>query len=401
MRKKNKREEAYKAVLNMENQQTKQNHSKKEPLFRIVKRDAIPVWKIVLIYVIAIVISLLLSSVICSLFSSKGPLDFFVSLFKGAVVGGKRYPLRKIFVLLQDTALLLGVAVALVPAFKMKFWNLGGNGQVLMGCLAAISCMFYLGGKISNALLILIMTVASIVAGAIWGVLPAIFKAYFGTNESLFTLMFNYIATGMVSLFLTIWLKNGQTTLYPLEYGKFPALFGNTYLLTILVFFVLAILMFIYLKYTKHGYEIAVVGDSPNTARYIGIDVKRVIIRTMIISGALAGIVGLFLAGAVSSTITTDSARNMGFTAIMATWLAAFNPLIMIGTCFFVIFISKGMAQVKTSFGFTSESIANIVIGLVYFCVIACSFFITYRVVFRKRSAKKSKNDKAKGASKV
>ena len=380
----------------MEKQQTKQNQIKKEPLIRLVKRDALSKKKIVLIYAIAIVASLLLSSVICSLFSSKNPPAFFASLFNGALGSS-----RRIWLLLQDTALLLGVAVALVPAFKMKFWNLGGNGQILVGCLAAIACMFYLGGKLPDPLLILLMAVASTVAGAVWGVLPAIFKAYFGTNESLFTLMLNYIATGLVSMFITIWVKSGSGVLEPLKSGKFPNLFGSKYLLTVLVFFVLAALMFIYLKYTKHGYEIAVVGDSPNTAKYIGIDVKRVIIRTMIISGALAGLVGLFLAGGIHHTISTASANNMGFTAIMATWLAAFNPLVMMATCLFIIFISRGMVEVRASFGFTNDSIANIVIGLVYFCVIACSFFITYRVVFRKASAKTLETDKTKGENEV
>ena len=379
----------------MKKQQAKQEQIKKEPLLRLVKRDALPVKKIILIYAIAIVASLLVSSIICTLFSSKNPIDFFVALFAGAFGSS-----RRIWLLLQDTALLLGVAVALVPAFKMKFWNLGGNGQILVGCLAAISCMFYLGGKIPDALLILIMTVASIIAGAVWGVLPAIFKAHFDTNESLFTLMLNYIATGLVSMFITIWVKSGSGVLEPLKAGNFPDLFGSKYLLTVLVFFILAVLMFIYLKYTKHGYEIAVVGDSPNTAKYIGIDVKRVIIRTMIISGALAGVVGLFLAGGIHHTISTASANNMGFTAIMATWLAAFNPLVMMGTCFFIIFISRGMVEVRGNFGFTNDSIANIVNGLVYFCVIACSFFITYRVVFRKGSAKSAEAVETKGENK-
>ncbi|MBQ7398158.1 MAG: ABC transporter permease [Clostridia bacterium] len=380
----------------MKKQQTKQDQIKKEPLLRLVKRDALSAKKIVLIYAIAIVVSLLLSAIICSLFSSKNPLAFFAALFDGALGSS-----RRIWLLLQDTALLLGVAVALVPAFKMKFWNLGGNGQILVGCLAAIACMFYLGGKLPDAVLILLMTVASIVAGAVWGLLPAIFKAHFGTNESLFTLMLNYIATGLVSMFITIWVKSGSGVLVPLNWGHFPELFGNKYLLTVLVFVILAVLMYVYLNYTKHGYEIAVVGDSPNTAKYIGIDVKRVIIRTMIISGALAGIVGLFLAGGIHHTISTASANNMGFTAIMATWLAAFNPLVMIGTCFFIIFISRGMVEVRGDFGFTNDSIANIVIGLVYFCVIACSFFITYRVVFRKASAKTAEADETKGGNKA
>ena len=383
----------------MENQEMKRNHIKKEPLLRLVKRDALSAPKVILIYAIAIVASLVLSSIICSLFSSKNPMDFFSALRAGAF-GSE----RKIWRLLQDTALLLGVAVALVPAFKMKFWNLGGNGQIFVGCLAAISCMFYLGGKLPDPLLILVMTLASITAGAVWGVLPAIFKAYFNTNESLFTLMLNYIATGLVAMFLTIWLKNGKTSLDPISAGNFPALLGNRYLLTVVVFFVLAVLMYIYLKYTKHGYEIAVVGDSPNTAKYIGIDVKRVIIRTMILSGALAGLVGLFLAGGIEHTITIEgvgTARNMGFTAIMAVWLAAFNPLVMMGTCLFIIFVSKGMLEVRAVFGFTHDSIANIVIGLVYFCVIACSFFITYRVVFRKSGSRMNETDKTKGETKA
>ncbi len=366
----------------MDNNQKKQTQVKKEPFFRLVRRDSLTPKKAVLIYAVAVLGSLLLSSIICAAFSGENPLQFFWALFSGAV--GTE---RRIWELLRDTALLLGVAVALVPAFKMKFWNLGGNGQILISMLAAIACMKYLGGILPDALIIILMTITSILAGALWGFLPALFKALFNTNESLFTLMLNYIATGLVSLFITIWVKRGSGTLDPISYGNFPALFGNKYLLTILVFFALTGLMFVYLKYTKHGYEISVVGDSPNTAKYIGIDVKKVIIRTMIISGALCGIVGLFLAGSVHHKISVDSANNMGFTAIMATWLAAFNPLVMMGTSFFITFIDKGMGEVSKVFHFTNSSIANIVIGLVYFCVIACSFFITYKVVWRKRKA--------------
>ncbi len=380
----------------MKMQQTKQEQTKKEPLLRLVKRDALPRRKVILIYAIAIAASLILSAIICSLFSSKSPLAFFASLFDGALGSS-----RRIWLLLQDTALLLGVAVALVPAFKMKFWNLGGNGQILVGCLSAIACMFYLGGKVPDAVLIILMTVCSILAGALWGFLPALFKAFFNTNESLFTLMLNYIAAGLVAMCITVWVKSGSGVLLPIDHGNFPELFGSKYLLTVLVFAVLAIGMYVYLKYTKHGYEIAVVGDSPNTAKYIGIDVRKVIIRTMLLSGALAGVVGLFLAGSIHHTISTASANNMGFTAIMATWLAAFNPLVMIATCLFITFISKGMVEVRASFGFTNDSIANIVVGLVYFCVIACSFFITYKVVLRKPLIGTKKKKETEGETKA
>ena len=149
--------------------------------------------------------------------------------------------------------------------------------------------------------------------------------------------------------------------------------------------------MFAYLKYSKQGYEISVVGESNNTAKYVGINVRRVIIRTMIISGAIAGLVGVFIAGAIDHTVSTTSASNMGFTAIMTAWLAAFNPLIMIASCTLIIFVSKGMTQVRKDFKFTNDAISNIVIAIIYFAVIAVSFFMTYKIVFREGAFDKIK----------
>ena len=271
----------------------KSKNNLKEPFVRIVKRDNIKVQQVILIYVLAIICGLLLSSLISVMFSQKGLDDFFKSLFTGAL-GSE----RKIWLLLQDTALLLGTSMALLPAFKMKFWNLGGNGQILVGCLAAIACMFYLGGKVDDSIIILLMLIASIAAGAIWAVIPAIFRAKFNTNESLFTLMMNYIAQGLVSLCITIWVKSGSGVLVPIPYGNIPDI-GNKYLLPIILFIVITILMHIYLRSSKHGYEISVVGESINTAKYVGIKVDKVIIRTMILSGAIAGLVGFVLAGSV------------------------------------------------------------------------------------------------------
>ena len=353
-------------------------HNKKEPLFHIVKRDSISVQKKIALYAGAIVLGLLLGGIICSLFSSKNPIDFFASLFKGAVGTS-----RRIWLLLQDTALLLGVSLALAPAFRMKFWNLGGNGQILMGCLSYVGTMYYLGGKLPDFLVMLLGLIAGVAVGALWALIPALFKAFFNTNESLFTLMMNYIASGLVGTCLTIWVKTGSGVLTPLNNGGIPEV-GNKHLLTILLFFILAGAMYAYLKYSKQGYEISVVGESTNTAKYIGISVRKVIIRTMIISGAIAGLVGAFVGGAIDHTVSTSSASNMGFTAIMTSWLAAFNPLVMIASSLFITFVSKGMTQVRKDFSFTNDAIANIVIGIIYFVVIAVTFFLSYRVVFRE-----------------
>ena len=111
----------------------------------------------------------------------------------------------------------------------------------------------------------------------------------------------------------------------------------------------------------------------------------------MILSGAIAGLVGFILAGSINHTISTASANNMGFTGIMATWLATFNPLLIMLTSFFITFISKGMVEVRKTFMFTNDSISNIVVGIVYFAVIICSFFINYKLVFRKKEKEEIK----------
>ena len=365
---------------------------KKEPLFHIIKRDTLSSKTKLLFYIGAIFIGLFLGAVICSIFSLKNPIDFFLSLFSGAFS-----TTRRIWLLLQDTALLLGVSLALAPAFRMKFWNLGGNGQILMGCLAYVAIMFYFSEKLPGTVVVILGLLCAVIAGAVWALIPAIFKAFFNTNESLFTLMMNYIASGLVATFITIWVKTGSGVLVPIEKGNIPEI-GNRYLLPVLLFFALAGLMYAYIKYSKQGYEIFVVGESTNTAKYVCINVRRVIIRTMIISGAIAGLVGAIIGGAIDHTVSTASASNMGFTAIMTAWLAAFNPLVMIASCFFITFVSKGMTQVRKDFKFTNDAIANIVIGIIYFTVIATTFFLSYKIVFRespsgKKLSKKDAND--------
>lgn len=352
----------------------------KEPLIHITRREGMPVWKGLLIRVIAVAVALCISAAFISAASprSRGFFDYFASLFKGAF--GTE---RRIWILLQNTALLLAVAVALVVAFKMKFWNLGGNGQILMGCLACAMCMYYLGGKLPDPVVWLLMLVTGVVAGAIWALIPAIFKAFFNTNESLFTLMMNYIAVCLVAFFIALWYPNGTGAMPPLEDATFPTFgsgqMGRT-LPVLLVAVLVTAVIYCYLRFHKHGFEISVVSDSTNTARYAGINVKKVIIRTMILSGALCGLVGVLLVGSVNHMVSTSMDGNMGFTGIMVAWMGNFNPLIMAAVSLFIIFLSRGMAQVCTDFGYTSEALSDTVIGIIYFFFIACEFFIRYKV---------------------
>ncbi len=361
-----------------------------EPLFHVSKRQEITKLKATLYTLAAVALSLILGALFCGLVSGNNPVFFFTYLIEGVFKTPRRF-----WTALRDMALLLGVAMALLPAFKMKFWNLGGNGQILMGALATIICMKFLGGKIPNGWVNLLMIITSIAAGIIWALIPAIFKAFFKTNESLFTLMMNYIAVGLVSYFITKYSNSGSNTILPIEQGNLPVI-GNEYLLTIIVVALITAFMIIYFKFSKHGYEVSVVGESENTARYIGINVKKVVLRTMALSGAVCGIIGMLIIGSIDKTITTSSANNMGFTAIMVAWLANLNPITMIIAALFITFVDKGMSTVRMKFGLTNIATTNIVLGFIYFFVIACQFFITYKVIFTKKGKKDKSENKNK-----
>ena len=365
------------------------NNKIHEPLFHIVKRGNISLWKAISIRGGAIVLGILLTSLLCGLFFSANPFSVIGSIFDGAF--GTE---RRIWLLLRDTALLLGVGLALVPAFKMKFWNLGGNGQILMGALISIAIMRSNIGINNVAIANILMVICSILIGAIWAVIPAIFKAFFKTNESLFTLMMNYIAVGLVSYFINNWSTNGSGVLGQIQTGHLPEIL-NTHLLTIIVVVVLTAIMYVYLKHSKQGYEISVVGESENTAKYIGVNVKKVTIRTLAISGAICGVIGLLLAGSIDHSISEQTANNMGFTAIMVAWLGKFNPLIMVLTSLLISFLTRGMGQVQTDFNIRNDAIVDIIVGIIYFAIIGCEFFITYKLKFKsEKSNKNQKEDK-------
>ena len=339
-------------------------HNKvREPLFHIVKRDTLPWYQAWGIRAIAIVLALLLCALITTLCTHLNPLKVFGSMFSGAFGSP-----RKIWILGQNLAILLCISLAVTPAFKMRFWNIGAEGQVLAGGLAAAACMICLGDKVPNGLLIVLIIAAGIAAGAVWAVIPAIFKAKCNTNETLFTLMMNYVATQLVAYFIIVWESpkgSGKVGIInqSTEAGWLPQIGGYKYLLTILVVAVLTVLVYIYLNYSKHGYEISVVGES--------------------------GIAGVLLVSGTDHTITTTIAGGQGFTAVMVSWLAKFNPLGMILTSFLLVFLDRGAGEISTAFGL-NQSFADILSGIIIFFIIGCEFFITYRLSFRKPAKKEA-----------
>ena len=353
----------------------------REPLFHISKRAAMPKWQSILVRGIAILFALIVCAFVIVLLTKENPLSVYETMIYGSF--GKE---RKVWNLLQNIAMLLCISLAVTPAFKMKFWNLGAEGQVLVGALASAACMFYFGESMPNSVLIPCMLISSIIAGIIWGVIPAVFKAFWNTNESLFTLMMNYIATQLVAFCIMVWVPSGSSVMGIInqrtEAGWLPNLFDQKYLFNIIIVAVLTVLMFVYLKYSKQGYEISVVGESENTARYVGINIKKVIIRTMIISGAICGLSGFLLVSGTHHTVTKEIAGGMGFTAIMVSWLAKFNPALMAITSFLIVFLQIGAGEISTTYGL-NKSVADILTGIIIFFIIGCEFFINYKINFR------------------
>ncbi len=355
----------------------------REPLFHIVKRADIPKLKAWGIRFIAILLALLVNALIIHWLTGLNPLAVYKSMFDGSFSTK-----RKFWVLLQNTAMLLCIALAVTPAFKMRFWNLGAEGQVLIGALSSGALMFYIGDKLPSGLLILLMLGAALLSGIVWAGIPALFKARFGTNETLFTLMMNYVAIQLVNTMIAIWVPSGSGVLGIMNSksnnGWLPTIFGQKYALNIIVVGLLTVFMYVYLKYSKHGYEIAVVGESENTARYIGINVRKVIIRTAALSGCLAGLAGFLLMAGSAHTVSSTLAGGNGFTAVLVSWLAKFNPFVMILTSLLIEFLQKGAGEIAQAFRLSSD-IADIATGIILFFIIGCEFFLNYRIMFRHK----------------
>lgn len=357
----------------------KSTHKHREPLFHIVKRSPMPWYGSWSVRIGTIIIALLFCSVLSLLFMDKNPIDMFSSMWEGCFGTS-----RRIWKLAKDAAIMLCIALAVTPAFRMRFWNIGAEGQVLVGCLSSVAAVIWFGGKVSEPLLLVIMFFFAIIGGAIWATLPAIFKAQWDTNETLFTLMLNYVATQLVWFCLNIWVPSGSGSLPEQSFGHLPS-FYHEYLVIILSVILVTAVVFIYLNYTKHGYEISVVGESPKTACYIGINVKKVIIRTMVVSGILCGIAGyLIVAGLDHSIHAETTVGGRGFTAIMVSWLAKFNPIFMVATSLLVVFLSQGADRLSQDWNI-SNAYPDMIIGIILFFIIGCEFFINYQIKFRSK----------------
>ncbi len=344
-------------------------------MFRISKRSDMKKTHQAAIRIMAILISLIaMAGWIVAI--GHNPIMVYKAMIDGCFGSGYRF-----IETLKFTVPLALASLGIMMAFKMKFWNIGGEGQILMGAFAAT--YFALNfGDMSKPVLLLIMGISAIIAGGLWSLIPAIFKVSFGTNETVFTLMLNYIALKFI-----IYLQYGPWK-DPMAFGFpkipnftdnaiLPKLFGLHIGWIILIIFTL--IMYVIFHYTKIGFEVSVIGESEKTARYAGMTVRRVIMKAVFISGGICGLVGMIQASAVSNTLTYEVSAGIGYDAIIVAWLSNMNPMIVPFIAFLFAVLIQGASFIQTAFQIP-QSAAQIIQGMILIFALSGEFFIRYKV---------------------
>ena len=365
--------------------------------FHIVKRDNCPLWKKAMLYAGAVVLALLMGAVLL-LALGVNPVAYYSRMFTMGTVGNKIA--YKVWInYLKEFVPLAMTSVALSLAFKMRFWNIGGEGQFILGAISAAFVAFKIGPLVPNGVALILMCLAAMVVAGLYGLGVAALKVKFGTNETLMTLMLNYVA-----LYILIFLgedKGAWNFFLDPESARpvfasfaslaaFPSIpMGGKFSLNVCVIFTFLIgaLVYVYLRYTKHGYEISVVGDSAGTARYAGMRVNAIVLRTVFLSAALIGLAAAFkvgTAGILSTAITDD----VGWTGIIVAWLSQLNTIAIFLVSALICVLQYGSTVAAASFSQVDSSFANMLQGAILFLVLASDFFIRFRVVPVKKGGK-------------
>lgn len=356
-----------------------------EPFVRIVKRKELTKQQVLLLRVFAFLLAIIAGGIFIWTMG-KNPIDAYRLILKGAFVGSKRNPLSSIQATINIAIPLLIVSLGLSFAFKMKFWNIGGESQVIAGGIFATYFALYYS-TLPGPILLVIMFIAGALGGGLMGLLPAIFKVRFGTNETLFTLMLNYIA-----LYVIRYLESGPWRATP-GFASIAQIDTNarlTHLGGVHIGWIFAVLLiavvYIYLNHTKQGYEISVVGESQATAHYAGMNVKKIVLRTMFISGAICGIAGMIQVAGIDYTLSAGIAGGVGFKGITVAWLAQLNPFVITFVTAVFSILEKGSGVMQSELGLSSAG-TGVLQGIILFFFLGCEFFVRYSFVLGKRRA--------------
>lgn len=364
--------------------------------FHIVKRDNCPVWKRCLFYAVAIVAALVTGGIVL-MAMDVNPFDYYYQMFTMGIIENY-YPENIYMNYLKMFVPLALTATALSLAFKMRFWNIGGEGQFIMGAIAAATVAFKLGPNAPQTVTIIAMCLAAMLAAGVYGLVAGLLKVKFGTNETLMTLMMNYIALYALAFIADTksdWNFYLDPTSNRPKFQSFSSLvsfptikIGERFELNICVILVLVVgaLVYVYLKYTKHGYEIGVIGDSEGTAKYAGMKTKKIVLRTVFLSAALIGLAAAFKVGTSGILSKDDLTGSVGWTGIIVAWLAQLNTVMIFVVSALICVLQFGSAQANAEFGQVDSSFANMLQGAILFLVLAAEFFVRFRIA-RTRKA--------------
>lgn len=347
---------------------------------RAIKKSEPSRMKAASIRIGAIILALIASSLFIMLLNLN-PADVYVKMVQGAF--GTAYRFKETIVKaipLVITSLGIGIA------FRMQFWNIGGEGQIAIGAFAASYFALYMN-DMPMPVMLLVMALAGMLAGGLFALIPAFFKAQWGTNETIVTLMMNYIGLKWI-MFLQYgpW-RDPKSLGFP-KIANFPENAVLPELMGVHIGWVIALLLvvfvYVFLNHTKKGYEITVIGESINTARYAGINIKKTILIAMLLSGGLSGLVGMIQASAVNNTLSVEITGGVGYTAIITAWLAALSaPVILVVSVLFAALLEGG-SYIQTVFGIP-QAAAEILQGIILFFVLGSEFFVRYKFVFVKK----------------
>lgn len=281
---------------------------------------------------------------------------------------------------------LLMASLGVILAFKMRFWNIGAEGQIIMGAVFSSYFALY-HSDWPHFILLGVMFLVGFVGGGLWGLIPAYFKTKFNTNETLFTLMLNYIALHVISFLRDGPWKDPGSSGFP-KIARFVANAQIDKVLGVqfgwIIALLLVVIVFVYMKYTKQGYEISVVGESQATARYAGMNVRKVVLRTMLLSGGICGLTGVIQSAGSDMTLAASVAGGVGFTAIIVAWLANLNPIGILIVSFLFAVLEKGSSVMQSTYGLSTYS-AAVLQGIILFFILGSEFFIRYKFVIGQK----------------
>lgn len=355
------------------------------PAIRVEKHPTPSRTVAALVPVVSVLLALVVGALLL-LIAGRDPIAVYGAMFGGAFgsVNGLAETLVKTIPLLLAA---LGVAIA----FRMLLWNIGAEGQLHMGAIAATGTALFLLPTAPAVLLVPATLLAGFLGGALWGLIPGFLRAYLKVNEIITTLMLNYVAILFAEYLVYGPWRNPQGFGFPgtapIPEAAWLARIGTSRVhLGLLFGLVAAGVLFVILRRTWWGYEIRVIGENERAARYAGINIARNILLVMALSGGLAGIAGMSEVGGIAHQLQRSLSPGYGYTAIIVAWLGRLNPWAIVLVSFLFAGLLVGGDQLQISMGLPA-AIAPMLQGTILFFLLGGEVLSRYRLAFQRPPA--------------